>query len=840
MWEFIARIILRNRIPILVLLALITGFMVYMAKYVEVDRGFPKILPEDSDTFIQHEDFKKIFNEEDGSAIVLGVNSEELFEVKNFNAWYELGNDLRAIDGIDSVFSVAHLYNLHKSDTAKRFEVRPIVNGPLASQTQVDSVKEVIQNLPFYHDLLYNDSAKASAMVLVIDPAVFNSEDRKPMMKKLIARADQFGQQYLTVHYSGFPYIRSMITILMESELGMFIVLAALITSIILYIFFRSFKVVVFTMLVVGVAVAWSFGFFGILGYKLTVLMAIIPPLLIVIGVPNCIFLLNKYQREYSLHGNKIKALTRMIQKIGNATFLTNTTTAMGFATFIFTQSRIMVEFGISASINIMTVFLVSLLLIPIVFSFLPPPKAKHTKHLEKKWINNTVEKLVGIVTGYRTMVYLTTVALIVVSIFGIRQMKVSGNFVEDVPRDHQVYKDLMFFENGFNGVMPFEIVIDTRKEGHATKSSNLKKLEKLQELLGEYTQFSRSLSIADGMKFAKQAFYNGNPKKYKLVGGNEKSFIAPYLQGNNGEEEQSMMRNFVDTARQKTRVSVAVQNMDAYDMKSLLADVSPKIDSIFTPDKYDVTITGGSIVYMRSTEYLVQNLFISLGLAIFIIALIMAVLFRSFRMVAASFIPNLVPLVFTAAIMGYFGIPIKPSTILVFSIAFGISVDDTIHYLAKYRQELKAREWDIKGSVLNALRETGVSMIYTSVVLFFGFGIFMASQFGGTFAIGVLVSVTLLVAMLANLVLLPSLLLSLEKAITTKAFKEPLLEIIDEEEDIELEDLEVQEGAGEDTKPAVGDLTKSQTEENDRPSSTNNSTETEKENPEEPSSIKA
>jgi hypothetical protein len=320
-----------------------------------------------------------------------------------------------------------------------------------------------------------------------------------------------------------------------------------------------------------------------------------------------------------------------------------------------------------------------------------------------------------------------------------------------------------------------------------------LQKIDEFQRLLETYPEFSRSISIVDASKFAKQAFYNGSPDRYDLIKRNEQSFIGPYLSGD--YETRGIEKTFLDSSRQLTRVNAQVADIGTLEMRDLLNDLRPKVDSIFDPTKFNVTITGTSIVFLEGTNYLVNNLFTSLVIAILVIAFLMSLLFRSARMVIISLIPNIIPLVFTAGVMGYLGIAIKPSTILVFSVALGISVDDTIHFLAKYRQELKVLQWNIKDSVLLAVRETGVSMMYTSIILFFGFGIFAASGFEGTQALGILVSMTLLVAMFTNLVMLPSLLLSFHKHLTTKAFAEPLLVIIDEEDDIDIEELQVRQG---------------------------------------------
>jgi hypothetical protein len=476
---------------------------------------------------------------------------------------------------------------------------------------------------------------------------------------------------------------------------------------------------------------------------------------------------------------------------VGNITLLTNLSTASGFAAFILTKSQTLKEFGVIASMNIMLIFLFSLIIIPIALSYFPPPKRKHTQHLDKKWVNASVATLVKLVQYKRTQIYIVTLAIVILGIFGIFKVKTTGNLTDDLPKDGVLYKDIKFFEQNFSGVMSCEVLVDTKKKNGLMKISVIKKIEQLQLVLDSFPEFSRAISIVDFTKYAKQTFYNGDTSFYTLPNSQEKSWIFSYA--NNLQNDNVLSKNiFTDSLNQVARISMRMSDISTPKLDSIMEILQPKIDKIFDSEKYKVTITGASIVFLNGTKYLVRNLFTSLFLVIILIAIFMAWMFNSFRMVVVSLIPNLIPLLLTAAIMGYFNIAIKPSTILVFSIAFGISVDDTIHFLAKYRQELIARKWNIKRSVIAALKETGVSMIYTSVVLFCGFFIFIASEFGGTVALGLLVSITLLIAMLANLLLLPALLLTLERVITTEAFKEPLLDIFDEEEDIELTQIKV------------------------------------------------
>ncbi|MCH2215998.1 MAG: MMPL family transporter [Flavobacteriales bacterium] len=783
---------MRNRIALLVVVVLVTVFMAFQARTVTMSYKFGGILPKDDSTQIEYDRFTQRFSE-DGNILVLGVAGEELHTYPTFSKWYTLGYTLKAVDGIDSVFSEAHLYTLIKNPEKEKFEVSKVVQRRPQSTEEVDSLTKQIRSLPFYKNLLYNDSTNASLMMLFVNRAAFNSEKRVQVLEQVEEIVEAFSDDTgLAVHYSGLPYIRTRQTAKIKQELGMFVGLAAAVTALLMFLFFKSFRVMFVSLLVVIIGVIWSIGTIGILGFKLSALMGLIPPLIIVIGVPNCVFLLNKYHNEYRLHGNQIKALSRVIHKVGNATFMTNATTAMGFATFIFTQSAMLKEFGVVASMNILSVFVLSLIIIPCVFSFIAPPRERHVAHLDRKWVDKVVALLHRMVSNHRRLVYVGTITLLLVSIYGASLMKATGNIVDDLPKDDRIITDLRFFEENFAGVMPLEILVNTLDSSQVTKTKTLRKIEKIQRILEAYPEISRSLAITDALKFAKQAYYNGLEDRYSLITSYEKSFLAPYLRGKGSEEAGKISQLFLDSTQTVTRISAQIADIGTTELDSLMQNLKPKVFEIFPKDQYKVTLTGTSIVFLNGTDYLVRNLFISLAIAIFVISILMALLFNSARMVVISLFPNLLPLLFTAGLMGYFGVAIKPSTILVFSIAFGISVDDTIHFLSKYRQELKTRSWDIRTCVLNAVTETGVSMIYTSIILFFGFLVFTASNFGGTVALGTLVSVTLLVAMISNLVLLPSLLLSFHKSLVTKSFREPLLEIINEEEDIELEELEI------------------------------------------------
>ena len=790
MWIRVSRIILRNRILLLTLLALITIFLGYHARKVEMSYEYASMLPKKDQAFQDNQKFIEVFGEE-GNLIIIGIQDSTFFEFDKFQKWKTLCNELTKVEGVENLLSVSNAYNLHKNTEEKKFEIEMVFPDTISNQQDLDRAVEKFKGLPFYKKLLYNDETNTYLLAITVNKDKMLSKEREKMVMSIQKLGKQFEKdENVKLHYSGLPYIRVVTTIIIRTELYLFSVLALAICIIVLFLFFRSFKAVFFPVLVVLIGVIWSLGTLGLMGYKITILSGMIPSLLIVIGIPNSIYMMNKFHHEFVRHGNKIKALQRVIVKIGNATFLTNLTTALGFATFIIVKSDLLKQFGIVASLNIMGLFFLSLILIPVIFSFIKTPSPKHVRHLEYKMVSRIIDWFIKITQNHRKWVYISTAIILAFGILGMTRMKTSGYVVDDIPKDNPIYLDLKFFEENFDGIMPLEIMIDTKKPGGAMQLSTFGKIDELEKKLKNYPELSSSTSILNLLKFSKQAFYNGSEDYYSLPNNREKNFILQYAA--TGEKNADLLHSFLDSTRQFTRISIRVKDVGVNRMEELYKSFYNEIDSIFNPEEYAVMVTGTSITVFKGTNYLLRNLVTSLALAIVLISLIMALMFSSWRMVVMSLTPNIIPLVFTAAVMGYTGIPIKASTILVFSIAFGISVDNTIHFLAKYRQELKATGWDIKKSVILALKETGVSMFYTSVVLFFGFGIFAVSSFGGTRAMGILVSLTLVVAVISNLILLPTLLFSLDRLTTTRAFKEPMLHIYDEEEDIELEDLEI------------------------------------------------
>ena len=790
-WEFIARIILRNRIAIIVGILVATGMLITQFKHIRFTQTEANLIPADDKVNVDYDKFLSHFGEE-GNLIVIATKDKKLFTPKVYGEWRDLMNSIKSSKEVSLVVSVDNLQKLTKNDSLEKFELKPLVDdSKIQDEKYLKQIqKEIFTKLPFYEGLLFNKKTGAIRSAIYLDKKIVNTKARKEyVLNNLIPALNKFKKTTgIELHTSGMPYIRTLNAKTIIDEIGLFIGAALLITSLIFYYFFRSFRATMASLIVVIIGVVWSFGIIGVLGYEITVLTALVPTLVIVIGIPNCIFFINKYHQEYHKHSNKAKALQRVITKTGTATLMTNITTAVGFATFIITNNVLLREFGVVTTINILAIYLLSLLIIPVFFSYIPPPIQRHLGHLERESLTSFLRWIVNTVKYNRIGVYITAVCLLVFGIIGIYKIKVSGSILEDMPKKTAFFDDIRFFEREFDGVLPLEIMIDTKRKNGAMKLSNLRKMEELEHTITDIPELSKPLSVVNIAKSFNQAYYNGNPDFFTLPTSQEEIFLLPYIKNSLKNDKDNQLKSYITADGRVARMTTFIKDENGERMEAIEAHIRNKVNKLFPEPRYEVIITGKASVFQKGTNYLLDNLLSSLLFAFFLTGALVAIMFRSFKMVLVSIIPNLLPLLMTAGLMGFLGIPLKPSTLLVFGIAFGMSVDDTLRFLAQYRLELSRNDWKIKKSVFATFDDAGISMFYTSIILFFGFSVFMLSSFGGTVALGGLVALTLFFGMLSNLVLLPSLVLTLNKTLANQQdLPEPtidILELTDEEID--------------------------------------------------------
>jgi uncharacterized protein len=766
MWTNLARLVLKNRLPVLIFLLLATVTMGYFASQVKMSYEFARAIPTNHPKYKEYQDFRQKFGD-DGNTMVIGFSSDKLFDVNLFNSYALLSRQIKKVDGVNGVLSIPEAVTLNKDSATEKLTAVAIFKPGYNSQAALDSAKTVFENLPFYRNLLYNPASKVYLMAVSVNKDVLNTPRRNIVVPEIVNTANTFAKQNnIELALSGLPLVRTTISTRIADEMKLFLLGSVILSALILLLFFRSVSATLLSIAVVIIGVLWSLGTMHLFGYKITLLNALIPPLIVVIGIPNCIYFLNKYHTEYKACANKQEALVNMVSRMGVVTLFCNITAAIGFAVFALTKSAVLKEFGAVAGINIMLLFFVSFMLLPAALSYLPAPKPRHIKYLDNQWLNKTLINIEKWVFSHRKTVYTVTIAVVALAVAGIFRLKSVGFIVDDLPKSDKLYTDLKFFEKHFHGVMPLEIVVDTKKKYGASRNLvNLMKIDSLAQYLASRPEMAKPLSVDEGLKFARQGYYGGDSSMYAMPDNFDLAFLAPYLQmkGDSTGKQNSfskLVNSFMDSSKQMARISVSMEDVGSAKLPLILNDIQTRANEIFDSSKYHVQLTGTSVTFLEGSRFIINGLKDSIIWAFVLIAFCMLYLFRSWRILLCSLIPNIVPLIITAGVMGWVGIPLKPSTVLVFSVALGIAIDVTIRFLVNYKQELPHQNYSITATIQQTIRHTGISIIYTSLVLIAGFIIFCFSNFGGTQALGWLTSLTLVVAMITNLVLLPVLLL--------------------------------------------------------------------------------
>ena len=778
MWHSLAAFILKQRFSLLALLLAITVYMGFEASKVTLSYDFTSAIPTNNPKYQEYKNFLNKFGE-DGNVMVVGVQTDSFFNPSFFRSYNTLVRSLEKSDAVENVFSVPSAINLYKDTISNTLQSLRLVSSD--SVEDVASVEATFLNLPFYKGFLYNPTTHTYLMALTLNKERINSKERSAIVAGITQQVDAFSaQHHIAVHYSGLPYIRTITADRVQDEMRLFLILSLVLTATILIVFFRSFVAVAISMLVVGIGVIWSVGTIHLCGYHISILTALIPPLIVVIGIPNCVYFLNKYHTSFQTTGNKNQSLLQMVDKMGIVTLFTNLTAAIGFGVFFFTKSAILKEFGLVAGLNILAIFFISLIIIPVLLSFVAPPNPKHTNYLESPRMQKMLDILTVWVFHHRKMIYVITTALCLVAVAGIVQLKNVGYIVDDLPKNDPLYLDLKFFESNFKGVMPLEIVVDTKRKNGALSLDMMQKMDELVTELQLMPEIGHALCITEGIKFAKQAYYGGDSSNYAVPSMFDAAFLQPYLKTKNTDTVknakasifQKLVQSFVDSNKQQTRISISMADVGSARLPILLDSIKPITYAIFDSTKYQLTFTGTSVVFLEGTTFIINSLRDSLILSFIMIFACMIMLFRSWRILLISVTVNIVPLLITAGIMGWLGIAIKPSTVLVFSVALGITIDVTIRFLVNFKQELATHDEDIAMTVRRTIQDTGLSIIYTSLILIVGFGVFALSHFQGTQSLGYLTSLTLFLAMITNLTLQPAMLLWMEKVLKKKQAK--------------------------------------------------------------------
>ena len=737
MAEKFSNFVLNNRKIFILIILVYTAFMAYKGLDVKYNYDFSQTVPDTDEEMMYYNSFKKTFGE-DGNVLAIGLKDSSVFLIDKLKLYNNYIEEIQNVYGVKGVLGLSKLQVLKKNNQNKNFNFIDIFDPFPNDQKTYDSLLKVINNEKFYEGKILNGEG-ALTLLITIDKNILNSESRNKLMLDLIEKSEEFQtQSNIKLHYAGLPYSRYVLAESVKKELSRLLIVSIVVVGIILFLFFRSLDTVFIPLIIIGIVVTWVFGTLALFGFKITLLTGLLPPIIVVIGIPNCVYMLNYYHFSIEKLKDKKKAIINVISTIGLITLITNLTTAVGFFVLSTTDIKILTEFGIVAGINVLATFVVSIFLLPSIYLALPKPKSSQVNYLNYSFINNLISSFRYISFTHKKRVFFIFTIIIVSSLFGLSKIKSVSFLVDDVPSESDLMKDLKFFESNFSGVMPLEIVVDTKMKKGVQNLNLLKRVNTFENFLEDKEYVSSPISLVTFIKASRQAYYNNNPSYYSLPNNRDKNFIFRYLSEGyqDNVSNDNISKSFVDSVGQKMRISLNVADLGSYKLDSVVKNVfQPEIDKIFSNSKAEVKMTGTTLIFIKGINFLVENLLQSMLLAFIIISVIMSLLFKNIKMVIISLIPNIIPLIIAGGLMGYFNIPLKPSSALVFSIVFGISVDYSIHFLAKFKNELLTK--NLEDSIIETINQTGRSMIFTSFILFFGFIIFAFSNFGGTIILG-------------------------------------------------------------------------------------------------------
>jgi len=783
-WNRIATFILKNRPLFVTVILSFTALMGYFATTVELEYSMQKLVPSEDKDFKFYKTFKEKFGD-DGNKLVCALETEDLFDSAFYNDFAQTCDNLNKISGVKGIISPSHLFHLYV-DTLEYLRMKRLVPKGIISQNDLDSFKSEFANLKFYDGLIYNKKSKVSLVLITLDVGVLNSPERISLIESIRDPLFEFGERHnKEIHLSGLPYIRFQNATYIKREILLFTALAFIVTALLILLLFRNFKTLFVSLLFISIGVVTMLGIQGILGFKLNILSGLLPPLLVVVGVQNTIYIINQYHEQYRRHRNQAKALTRIISHVGVANFLINFTTSVGFGTFYFTHTTILEQFGLVAFITINLIFLINIIGIPILYSFFTPPTIKQTKHLDNRRFSSFLNWVTLLINKRKRRIFYWFSLFAILGLVFMFRLKPLAFMVDDIPKDSKIYTDMKFIQEHFNGALPYEIVVTSYEEGNILNGEMLAKCKKLQKAVSEYSEMSKPMSLVEIISAANQAVHDDDPRYYRIPSNMELGNLALMFPESNSNST-TLINNLVDSTYSQMRISYQMKDVGSERMDEINQEIQEKAKHIFSQDEYDVKITGTSKIFLKGNDYLFDSLLKATFWSLLIISLTMSFLFPSWRMVIIAIIPNFVPLVITAGMMGLLGLSLKPSTILIFSISFGITVDSTIHFISTFRREVLKNMNTVEKALAITIDEVGISMMYSALAVCSGFAIFIFSDFRGTQSLGWLTGLTIFGGLATNLFLLPALIYAFKDFVNAKVeLKDSMIEI-SEEDDVE------------------------------------------------------
>lgn len=720
----------------------------YPALQIRTDFNLENFFPKDDPTIRDYQFLEEEFGRDD-NVIMVGFETDSLLTPGVLNDLQAITDSASAIANVNEVRSILSAQQINKDGRRLSFDDYIDADNLIAV---TDSIKSALVSDPFAEGFLINRAGNVTAFYLEIENGKNNYEARNQIISDLQQVLQPYQKSY-DFKISGIPYYRNQYVQYLNEEILFYISISSVLIILLLWVLYRSVTGIIIPMLIVWLTILFTLAVMQLTGGYFEIMTSTIAPILLCVGIADSIHMISKYDDARLQGMDKPKSIKEMLLTLGNATFLTSITTAIGFGTLITSDIVPMKHFGIYTATGVMIAFLVTIFFVPSTLRVI------NVKHIFKDksagifdFFSQSLEKLSQFNQRYYRQITLWFLIGTVVIGSGSYYLRVNGKVFDELGDETEPIQHAQFFSENLSPPFPMEFIIDTGRENGIMDPEFLQRMESFDSYLSSFPAVERTIMFNTLLK---EVHGTMAPEKYaENEIPDSEQLVAQYLLLLEVSDTE-FLEKVTDFSYQKIRVAAQIRDAGSYRVTQMRDSLSSYLQKHF-PDS-EITITGSTILSADLNGKIVTSLFKSIALAFVLISAIMAFLFKNVRMIVISLVPNILPLVMVAGIMGFTGIDIKSSTAVIFTIAFGIAVDDSIHYLARLRVEMK-RGATLDEALRIATQKTGKAIIVTSLILLAGFGTLMTSVFTSTVYMGLLVCLTVIGALLADLVLLPSL----------------------------------------------------------------------------------
>ena len=742
----------RLAITTLVVLALLSVTAGIFMSQLRFDYDFESFFPENDTDREFYDSFRETF-EPDNDFVLFGLVNEAGIFQKDF---------LVKVDSLTQRLSRLEYVESVTSPTNQEILIIPSMGGPLTTYPMLrfDQEEHYEEDSTYIYrcehlvNTLFSETRQAVCLVMQTTANLSKVRSDSLVFAVRDVLADfEFDGLHVSGRIEGQQYFIEK----MQWEMGIFISVSMVLLVIFLFITFRSLWGIWVPLLVVMLTAVWLLGFMKLTGKPIDLMVTLLPTILFVVGMSDVVHILSRYLEELRNGLAKIEALKIAFREIGMATFLTSITTAIGFLTLLTAAVKPIREFGVYTAVGVIFAFILAFSLLPALLVLFAKPKIANRTNDKLFWYSR-LRRLFAWTLRHRFKVLVGGGVLVIVALIGISRIEIDNFLLEDLHDEDPHKQDFLFFEKHFSGVRPFEMAFSVGDSAETVLDREvILEVNKIEKYLKEEYGLGAIMSPVSLVKHTNMGLFGGNPDRF-LVPESKRAF-ADIRRKIKNQDYRGPFRMYYTEDRKMGRISGKMTDDGGKLIKEknekLLKFIEENIDS----NLVECRLTGMALLIDKNNETLASNMMNGLLIAFGIIALIMGILYRSLIIIFISLIPNMLPLLVIGGVMGFSGIDLKVSTSIIFTIAFGIAVDDTIHYMSKLRLELG------KGKpLLYALKRTSIStgkaITVTTLILCSGFITLILSTFTSTYYIGLLITITLVMAVLSDLLLLPVLLI--------------------------------------------------------------------------------